>query len=153
MPQPKMREKKWHNGDHQWIETGHKTFDRKTDCIDTGNVWASTQLSNYVRPVSEVECNGRQFPPGHLRDFDLNRFRRSGGLPTAVENWFKKNPEGTHILYRFFHRIGERKIVHGYVITDGDYHLKFRHITSSKHKSFMVIAECITYITPLADQK
>ena len=61
-------------GTKQLIDTGWKTFDRQTNCISTGNVIANTQLSLYIRPYRETECNGLSFKPGELLEADLKAF-------------------------------------------------------------------------------
>jgi hypothetical protein len=85
--------------------------------IGTGNHWGNTQWSNYVRPVDETECNGQQFPPGHLRRFDYDQFRHiPGGVPAKVRAFMDGIKEPV-ILNCFFHRVGDnRKIVHGWII-------------------------------------
>jgi hypothetical protein len=62
-------------GTRQLVDTGWKAFDRQTNCIAAGNVIANTQLSLYVRPYRETECNGHTFKPGELLEADLKAFR------------------------------------------------------------------------------
>lgn len=141
-----MRQIEWATPNRQKIETGHKTFDRKTTLITTGNVVGGTQKSSYVRPVSETLCNGVSFEKGHLRKFDLDQFRN---LPRIIQNWYANNPNVKTILYEFFHYDGDAKIVHGYVITDDNYnHYKLLlRWSNGRYKSQKIISECITFIT------
>ena len=47
-----MREKEWVNGNKMKIETGHKTFDRQTNIISTGNIIANTLWGFFIRPYT-----------------------------------------------------------------------------------------------------
>ncbi len=103
------------------IDTGHKTFDHYCDLVTTGNVCSNVQTSSFIRAYSDVECNGRISPPGHLRDFDLEPFRR---LPHHVRQYIESvtMDEGA-ILYQFGHpRSDGHYQVDGFIITSRDYH-------------------------------
>lgn len=87
-------------GTRQLIDTGWKTFDRQTNCISTGNVIANTQLSLYIRPYHETECNGYTFKPGELLEADLKSFRYRP--PDDVMDILRdKGREKSVILYMF----------------------------------------------------
>ena len=89
-------------GTRQLVNSGWKAFDRQTNCISTGNVYANTQYSGCIRPWKETECNGRQNPEGHLTEFDLKPFRNLR-IPKRIENILKdKNRTESMILYMFF---------------------------------------------------
>jgi|GEM_PF-2968270 len=135
----------WRDGNHMLFESGHKTFDRQVDCISTGNMIGDVQLSFYIRPKVETECNGFSFKPGHLRDFNLSMFKQ---LPVVVRQRVLSLTETNGVwLYEFRHWAGEQKIVHGYVITSSDHQLLAKFITGPTSKSAQVIDEAITYIT------
>ena len=134
------------------IHTGHATFDRQCDCLMTGNVIANTQLSYYIRPENQLECNGRVHAPGHLREFDLKSF----SLPYHVRNAvLEATKDEIAILYEIRHWVGSkrqdnlRKIVHGYILTRG-YYENHRFInmffTNPSNKSRDVIRECVLFI-------
>lgn len=148
-----MKEKAWVNPNRMLMESGHKTFDRQTNCISTGNMIANTQLSSYVRPYSKVECNGRIFPLGHLRKHDLGWW--SGPLlPSRVRAYIESvTKDEAVIVYQFHHFLSggywgkDRRIVHGYVVTTTDYELLKKFVTGPTYKSSLVIDEATKYIT------
>jgi hypothetical protein len=100
------------------IDTGHKTFDRQCDYLDTGNVSGDVQFSWYIRPISETSCNGLSFAPGRLFEFDITTFKE---LPSSTRDWIR-NLNREIILYEFRHfrraEGKERKFIHGYVVTE-----------------------------------
>lgn len=125
------------------INTGHKTFDQQCDCLTTGNVVSNTQYSSYVRAVSNTECNGCNFKPGHLRAFDLKLFAK---LPSHVRYWYEEHPNIETILYEFRHFRKGKKIVHGYVITDTQHNLLLKAFSHNSQKSIQVVNTCTPYI-------
>lgn len=137
------------NPNKMLMESGHKTFDRQTNLVTTGNVIASTQYSGYIRPYEETECNGRTVRKGELQNFDLRPF---GRLPYHVEKEVRAYAkEKSVILYMFFHYNGSgNKIIHGYVITDTDHQLIESYVTGPTHKSMNVIEECKQYVAVAA---
>jgi hypothetical protein len=143
----------WVNGNHMLMQSGHKTFDRQVDCVSDGNVIGSVQYSSYIRPTEEVECNGFTNPPGHLRNFDLEMFEQFGMHKNSYE--WKKIVElvdryGGGILYAFFHYVGRRRIVHGFILTDKPYKknvVLMKFITGPTFKSSLVLNECAKYIS------
>jgi hypothetical protein len=87
-------------GTRQLVDTGWKTFDRQTNCISTGNVIANTQLSLYIRPYRETECNGLTFKPGELLEADLKAF--GYGPPDDIMHILRdRDREKSVILYMF----------------------------------------------------
>lgn len=144
-----MKEKKWSSdGNQMLVDTGHKTFDRQTVCLSTGNVISSTQLSGYIRAFNDVRMPpGYEVEPGHLQAFDLDSARWSG-LPNHVRKRVVEYAvDKSVILYKFRHFSGNREIVDGWVLTDADYHLLFKAVTGPTYKSYEVIDECTKYIT------
>lgn len=140
----RFRETVWRDGNHMLFESGHKTFDNQVDCISTGNVIGHVQLSFHVRAYTETECNGFVRPPGHLRSFDMKKWR----LPTDVRDRVLKETETTSVwLYEFRHWTAKGKIVHGYVITSNDHELLAEFVTGPTYKSGLVINEAVTYVT------
>jgi hypothetical protein len=140
-----MRQKIWSkNGMRQVINTGHKEFDRQTQVIDIGNVWANTQFSNYIRPRDEIECNGFVSPPGHLQNYDLGAY---SAMPQHVESEVRKLVDTHHggILYEFRHFRGKQKVIDGYILTDRQYHLLSRWPLSSKANQILDV--CQQYMT------
>jgi hypothetical protein len=117
-------------------QTGLKIFDKAYDgnggTFMTGNVSSDIQQSWHVRPFSQTECNGKQYAPGHLRDFDLMGLREKVGVVDGarhVLSWFddgskKLSAQDSSILYMVFHRTPEKtsrnwnKIIHGWIHTD-----------------------------------
>lgn len=71
-------------GTRQIVNMGFKRFDAQTNCISTGNVLANTQMSIFIRPYAQTQCNGFDFPEGHLMDVDLKMFGRYS-LPSDIE--------------------------------------------------------------------
>lgn len=105
------------------IETGWKAFDTLANKqgIFTGNVSGDAQFSGFIRPSSELECNGRTNPPRHLQDFDLAPFIRAG-IPRLTLDAVRARTDacsGT-ILYRVQHFRRKERLVHGYVLTAKD---------------------------------
>lgn len=112
-----------------YINTGHLTFDRQSNYIGQGNVFAPTQRSSYIRAKNNTTNPvGQMVPEGHLRDWDLKNY--FGDLPNAVRMTVLKQTEDKPIiLYEFFHRNGQRKITHGYILTTADH----QHIQTYKY--------------------
>ena len=140
-----MKKIVWANPNKMVINTGHKTFDRQCAVVSTGNVIAPTQYSFYIRPRTQTECNGFQFPVGHLRDTDMGQL---DGVPSHVRKFVKEQTETEHvILYKFFHYARGERIVHGYVVTGYNNRLMRRFYTGPTYKSCNVIDTVIEYIT------
>ena len=136
---------------NQVVETGHKTFDRQTNAISHGNIIANTMYGSYIRSYTETECNGFDFPVGHLFNVDMKPFIERMGLRNQrIIEYIKKETEARQksvILYCFFHwRNGER-IVHGYILTDWDYnHIQTFYGERYSSKSISVLDECKQYV-------
>jgi len=144
-------------GTRQLVDTGWKAFDRQTNCISTGNVIANTQLSLYVRPYRETECNGYTFKPGDLLEADLKAFRYRP--PDDVMDILRdKEREKSVILYMFSTSEVVGNIVGRYmrvpflwVVTDRDHRLvKCRSVHrcgAQMCKRYNATREILRYIT------
>jgi len=147
----------WANPNRMVMETGHKTFDRQTNIVGTGNMIANTQHSSYIRPYTETKCWGPdEFPKGHLRNYDLAAFR---SMPRNVRKKVESLTETNKvILYEFYHynaggwrgmnyqRV-DRRITHGYVVTDSNGRLLFKVVTGPTSKSRKVVDEVAKYVS------
>lgn len=112
-------------------DTGCAPFDRqsRTGALGTGNVWSSTQFSNFIRPKRETRCNGFEFPWGHLQACDLAPY--SDRLCPAFLRDIGKSVDdaGGGILYRLQHFVPKRDsrparhVIHGYILTDKQHHV------------------------------
>lgn len=107
-------------GTKMLIESGHKTFDKQTNCLTTGNVIANTQLSFFIRSFNEtIDPVGHIVPKGRLRDYDLNHF---SDMPSYIRRCVEYITEDIQvILYEIRHFNGISKVIDGYVVTDTNY--------------------------------
>jgi hypothetical protein len=107
------------------FESGHKTFDRQTNYLGTGNVLANTQHSSYIRSANDFDCPPlKDIKKGQLRDLDLKSFTyvTAVRLPYLVEKYIKEVTEDQPIiLYQLRHFNNGEKKVDGYIITDTNY--------------------------------
>lgn len=147
-----MEKLTWLNGNKARIETGHKTFDRQCETLSTGNIWGTCLNGGYIRPRSELECNGRVNPEGHLQDFDLNSFK---GLPERIRRFCAAQFQSV-ILYELRHwgkklPYGERrKVIHAYIVTlghEGDHKLLQIFMVKNGQKSWNIANWCKDYIS------
>ena len=133
--------------------TGNKIFDNQCDIIAPGNVHTNTQFSGYIRPKSEVECNGKTFEPGELQLFDMKGFRTIG-CPSYILRIASQETEkhGTICLYQFRHWVKEigkerpREIIHGWIIADYQNNFITSIMANRRQKSMMVLVEVQPYI-------
>jgi hypothetical protein len=134
------------------IDTGHRAFDRQANAsiVTVGNVISDVQVSSYIRPSSQLECNGFVNAPGHLQDFDIRQFRRSS-MPAEVERTARKaaDDNGGAILYRFGYWVGPswdlRRIHLGWVVTDKA-HTLVAAFPASTPKARQVIDEMLAFV-------
>ncbi len=144
-------------GTRQLVDTGWKTFDRQTNCISTGNMIANTQLSLYIRPYRETECNGNAFKPGELLEADLKAF---GYRPPddVMDILRDKGREKSVILYMFStsewvgNIVGRRmRVPFLWVVTDYDHGLIRCHVVhrggARMCKRYNATREILRYIT------
>jgi hypothetical protein len=130
------------------FKSEHRTFNRKADLISTGNVVSNVQKSSYIRPFSETECNGIVNPPGHLRDFDLKPFLTT--IPSGVLKYVESVSMNKQVvLYRIQHYVGERRVIHGWIVTKDwrENHGLLRCFSNGGRKSRSVIDEAVKYLT------
>lgn len=145
-----MEKATWDNPNKMHFDSEYKTFNRQTNVISTGNVIANTQLSGYIRPWKETECNGATFPTGNLTKYDLQFFR---SIPENIERiLYDGSRDESVILYQF--RIWNRKTrsyeTVGWVVTDRNYKLLAYNIPCeygcSYWKRLSAVKECMKYI-------
>ena len=142
-----MKKAEWINHNRMKIETGHKTYDRQANCIGLGNRIANTQLSFHIRPYSKTECNGTQFPLGHLRNYDFNWWVRPP-LPEFIREYVKSVTETVGVyFYQFHHWQNGKRIIHGYIVTREDDRLLKKFVTGPTYKSTLVIDEMAEYVS------
>jgi len=133
-----MKKIEWLNRNRMKIETGCKTFDRQCTCITTGNQIGNCVISSYIRPSTELECNGFISPKGHLQNFDFSGFK---DLPNEVEKWIREYDKKC-ILYKFRHFSNGHSIVDGWIITDPNHNfLKMFYGNSRKAVSIMNVVK------------
>jgi hypothetical protein len=111
-----MKDKKWNRTGMRMInfESEHRTFNKYIVSVLHGNVIGGGQYSSFIRPYSELECNGRINEPGHLRAFDLKHFN----LTYRLKEWLEANKDQYIILYEFYHWKNGKRTLHGHVIQD-----------------------------------
>lgn len=146
------KEPVWRDGNHMVFESAHKTFNRKVGAIIDGQVIGNCQTSYCIRPYNETECNGREYPPGNLRNCDFDWFK---DVPNHVREYVESvtQNEGV-VLYHFFHYYTDkqhvtRKFSHGWVVVRGYREtstLLRSFVTGRGFKSHSVIAEAIPYL-------
>ena len=146
-----MKKAIYNNKGRQVVNSDWAEFNKQTNCISTGNVYANTQMSSFIRPYKKTECNGFQFPEGHLMNTDLKQF--SGyKIPYGLEQVIKdKNREDSVILYMFFTLRNGHVVPFGWVLTDGGHHhigqYTVRRYNESYTKRWSALNEAIQYIT------
>ena len=129
-------------------DTGHKEFDRFCNFIGTGNVIADGQISSFIRPHSETECNGRTWAPGELQEFDLRPFLETRIISPNIARIVRESAkEQAVILYVFSHFRAGKRVTHGAVVTDEKHHLFHKFVTGPTRKSEAVIDWCLPYIS------
>jgi hypothetical protein len=124
-------------GTKQIIDSGWKEFDRQTNFLATGNVIANTQISFFIRPWCETECNGFTRREGELMKYDLNQFGKwhiPADLLVTIED---KNRKESVILY-LFHTMTKDRYVNSRVV---------REWGESYVKRSAALWEAIRYIT------
>lgn len=134
------------------IDSGWKEFDRQTNVIATGNVYANTQYSSFIRPWKETECNGFTDPEGHLIKYDLKPFQNYW-IPKDIEEYLtNRNRQDSVILYMFFVRDKEGCVEpFSFVVTDYHHRLIMYRVQSYRGQRYMkqlnATKEAIRYIT------
>ena len=100
------------------VNSDWKTFNRQSNLIAAGCVWANTQHSNYIRPWSENGDSGIEF--------DLEYFS-AYKIPKQIEDYARnKHRSKGVILYMFFTTKENRHEPFLWVVTDKDHKLIYR---------------------------
>ena len=146
-----MKKAVYNNKGNQVVKTDWVEFNKQTNCISTGNVYANTQRSSFIRPWLETKCNGHDFQAGHLMKFDLENYR-GYRIPEEIESYIRdKYRKDSVILYMFFTVRNKRVIPFGWVLTDRNYKLLkwtvVRDYNESFKKRWSALNEAIQYIT------
>lgn len=148
-----MKKHTWDNPNKMHFESPHRTFNRQTQCISTGNVIANTQYSNYIRAYSETECNGFDFALGHLQDYDLTKNIVASSLPSHIREEIRRlTRENGGIVYNFHHWTftpkGEGRIDDGIVLTTrhDDHRLVKVWYLNQNWKAMAAVDEAVKYI-------
>lgn len=144
-------------------DTGVKSFDellrKNQGTFITGNVYGDAQVSQFVRSVNNIECNGFKFKPGELRAQDIKMFKGdlvSGFNPT--ENWLNNNPDVDCIVYAFRNKVrspAENKntmIYYGFLVTNDKHGLLYRSDNQNSTKSFAVMNEAELFLSTAHQQ-
>ena len=142
---PKKTE--WINGNKMRFESKHKTFNRQTNIISTGNIIANTEYGSFIRAHNNVmNPVGEKREPGFLQDFDLRPFKESLWLSYRIEKKVKEYLKKRYgILYCFFH-YGPKRIIDGFVLTDDDHNF-IEHWSVNYHwRAENAVWEAIKYI-------
>ena len=125
------------------FESEHKTFNRQTNIITHGNIFANTQHGGLVRPYDEIECNGFISEKGHLQQFDFNGLN----IPQHIRD--KISAFNMRVwAYNFKHYNGNKRIDDGWIVTDYDHNLLgiySPYYANWKQKSILEAA--VSYIT------
>ena len=117
-----MKKIVWENPNKMHMDSGFKLFDKQTNVISTGNVFATTQRSVYIAPYREITRNHAEFPEGYLMRSDLKFGGFTGNLPLNIKHViYDKDREKSVILYAFRVFKNGREDIIGYVITDDEH--------------------------------
>ena len=139
-------------GTRQIIDSGWKEFDRQTNFLATGNVIANTQISSFIRPWCETECNGFTRREGELMKYDLNQFGK-WHIPADLLVTIKdKNRKESVILYLFYTMTKDRYVKpFGWVLTTKDHRYINSRVIREWGESYVkrsaALSEAIRYIT------
>lgn len=110
----------WRTPNAMALGTGNSAFERH-GYLTTGNVIGSTMLGFFVRPRSETSCNGRAFPEGKLQSTDLGYFDAADERFRPMTRFIADEPRFVDqkcIAYAIFHHKGEKRVVHGALVTE-----------------------------------
>lgn len=153
-----MKYATWDNPNKMHIDTGYKLFDRQTNVISHGNVFANTQASYIIRPYLETECHGKEYKPGELAKHDLEMiFGKSLWDYHNLVPWTMRrvieNGKRDYAVYLYEFRVwksGKKRVI-GFVLTDENYNLiDYRavnyHRDSSYLKRHYTIMEAARYV-------
>lgn len=118
-----LKKHEWDNPNKMHFESEFKLFNKQTNLISTGNVWATTQYSNYLRPWNEVDNYGYIGKPGQFVKYDMQFFTN---VPERMRKIiFDTEREQLLILYEFkVYHDGEKEVI-GHVLTTGERECKY----------------------------
>lgn len=110
------------------IDSDWKTFNKQSNLIAAGAVWANTQHSDYIRPWRENGDAGI--------DFDLEFF--SGyKIPNQIERYVRnKQRSKSIILYMFFTTRGTNREPFLWVVTDKSHRLIYRQTVTGYRRQW-----------------
>ena len=130
------------------VVTGHKRFDAAVNgpegYLGTGNASSATQHSSFVRARNKCRCNGRDYEPGVLQDFDLATF----WLPANVLGNVRDHAQDKDIILYEIRSPGARRpshIIHGWIVTD-EFHRHIATYPTARPKSEGVMAGIEPYL-------
>jgi hypothetical protein len=131
------------------IDTGCPVFDSQCSHLTSGNHWGNCQFSTFVRPVSETECNGRTVPAGELFDFDMKAFTMMPPYVLTAIRVMNRRVVVSEIRHHIdSHRL-DRKIVHGYIVTDAAERLIGVFQTTDGPISERILSTVLPYVADL----
>lgn len=141
-----MKEKIWDNPNKMHFESPLRTFNRQCTLISTGNQIGNVVYSNYIRPYSEVECNGFVNPPGHLQEWDLTK--NIVKLPLLIKEEVRQlTHDKGGIIYHFHHWNGDKRIDDGFVLTSEGNDLVKVWYVNNDWRAMEAVNETVKYIT------
>lgn len=140
----------WDNPNKMHFDSDFKTFNKQTNIISHGNVWANTQTSSYIRPWKEVKNGGYIGQPGDFLKYDLRLF------PNLPERFRRKlwdyDRNESYIVYHFHYydeKHRQRETI-GYVMCDYNHKLIDYEVYCGYGQSYWkresAIRECIKYV-------
>lgn len=110
------------------VNSDWRTFNKQSNLIAAGAVWANTQHSDYIRPWRENGDAGI--------DFDLEFF--SGHkIPELIERYIRnKQRSKSIILYVFFTTRGANREPFLWVVTDKNHRLIYRQTVTGYRRQW-----------------
>ena len=135
--------------DHMMIDTGCSAFDSQCSHLTSGNHWGNCQFSTFVRPISETECNGGTVPTGELFEFDTKAFTAMSDYVRAAIRAMNRTVVVSEIRHHIRSHGQERKIVHGYIVTDTAERLIRVFQTTDSSVSGRILASVLPYVADL----
>lgn len=161
------------------VDTGLKIFDsqaNRSGGFFTGNASTNTQSSSFLRPYSEVECNGQSFAPGELRAFDLLSVVDRHSVPDKQAMLRSVHPQSgctlaevefadcagrvlarlreadlidrNLIVYKVFHTMTNHlRRTHGWVVTDPEGQLVFTQPVDNSAQSVAILDRAVAAYT------
>jgi hypothetical protein len=151
-----MKEIVWDTPNKMHFDSPHKMFNRQCKLIATGNQIGNVVYSNYIRPHSEIECNGFINKPGHLQNWDLTKNIVADTLPSAIREQIRElTYDKGGIVYNFHHWNGNKRIDDGFVLTTRDEHHKLVKVwyVNTNWRARAAVKEAIKYIVEVNDDR